>query len=53
MKEWLQNLGLGDHATVVQDEEEADDEAVPSRIDESARIRCFLVKKWLVWISKE
>ncbi|KAL8490601.1 hypothetical protein ACS0TY_022561 [Phlomoides rotata] len=39
VKEWLQNLGLGDHATVVQDDEEADDEAVPSRIDESARIR--------------
>lgn len=44
VKEWLQNLGLGDHATVMQDDEEADDEAVPSRNDESAKNRCFLVK---------
>ncbi|KAI3459247.1 hypothetical protein Pfo_015910 [Paulownia fortunei] len=39
VKEWLQNLGIGDHATVMQDDEEPDDEAVPSRNDESARNR--------------
>lgn len=43
VKEWLQNLGIGDHATVIQDEE-ADDEAIPSRMDEIAKNRCFLVK---------
>ncbi|KAL0367774.1 UNVERIFIED_CONTAM: Phospholipase D zeta 1 [Sesamum radiatum] len=39
VKEWLQNLGIGDHATVMQDDEEPDDDAVPSRQDESARNR--------------
>ncbi|KAH6820241.1 phospholipase D P1 [Perilla frutescens var. hirtella] len=39
VKEWLQNIGIGDHATVTQDDEEADDEAVPSRNDESAKNR--------------
>ncbi|KAL3812959.1 hypothetical protein ACJIZ3_014227 [Penstemon smallii] len=37
--EWLQNLGIGDHATVMQVDEEQDDEAVPSRFDDSARNR--------------
>ncbi|KAF3795715.1 Phospholipase D zeta 1 [Nymphaea thermarum] len=27
VKEWLQNLGIGDHAAVVQDEDEVDDDA--------------------------
>ncbi|KAL2464198.1 Phospholipase D p1 [Forsythia ovata] len=39
VREWLQNLGIGEHATVVQDEDEQDDEALPSRNDESARNR--------------
>ncbi|KAL0433968.1 UNVERIFIED_CONTAM: Phospholipase D zeta 1 [Sesamum latifolium] len=39
VKEWLQNLGIGDHATVMQDDEEPDDDAVPARQDESARNR--------------
>ncbi|KAL1539118.1 Phospholipase D zeta 1 [Salvia divinorum] len=39
VKEWLQNLGIGDHATVIQDDEEGDDEAVPSRNDEIAKNR--------------
>ncbi|XP_057806056.1 phospholipase D zeta 1 isoform X1 [Salvia miltiorrhiza] len=38
VKEWLQNLGIGDHATVIQDDEDAD-EAVPSRNDEIAKNR--------------
>ncbi|URD87299.1 phospholipase D [Musa troglodytarum] len=29
VKEWLQNLGLGEHAPIVQDDDEADDEPVP------------------------
>ncbi|XP_047961202.1 phospholipase D zeta 1 [Salvia hispanica] len=37
--EWLQNLGIGDHVTVIQDDEEGDDEAVPSRNDEIAKNR--------------
>ncbi|KAG8372921.1 hypothetical protein BUALT_Bualt12G0117300 [Buddleja alternifolia] len=36
VKEWLQNLGIGDHAAVMQDD---DDDAVPSRNDETARNR--------------
>ncbi|XP_042025221.1 phospholipase D zeta 1-like isoform X1 [Salvia splendens] len=39
VKEWLQNLGIGDHVTVIQDDEEGDDEAVPSRNDEIAKNR--------------
>ncbi|KAK4388413.1 Phospholipase D zeta 1 [Sesamum angolense] len=39
VKEWLQNLGIGDHATVMQDDEEPDDDGVPSRQDDSARNR--------------
>ncbi|KAK6146193.1 hypothetical protein DH2020_020062 [Rehmannia glutinosa] len=39
VKEWLQNLGLGDHAAVMQDDEEPDDEAVPLRNDEIAKNR--------------
>lgn len=39
VRKWLQNLGIGDHATVMQDDEEQDDEAIPSRVDDSARNR--------------
>ncbi|KAK9107443.1 hypothetical protein Syun_023454 [Stephania yunnanensis] len=38
VKEWLQNLGIGDHI-VVQDEDEADDDAVHLHHDESAKNR--------------
>ncbi|XP_068333379.1 phospholipase D zeta 1-like isoform X1 [Pyrus communis] len=37
VKEWLQNLGIGDHTDVVQDDE--DDETVPLQHDESAKNR--------------
>ncbi|XP_019054793.1 PREDICTED: phospholipase D zeta 1-like [Nelumbo nucifera] len=39
VKEWLQNLGIGDHTTVVQDDDEADDDALPLHHDESAKNR--------------
>ncbi|THG18669.1 hypothetical protein TEA_005348 [Camellia sinensis var. sinensis] len=39
VREWLQNLGIGDHTTVVQDDDEHDDETVPSNHDESTRGR--------------
>lgn len=39
VKEWLQNLGIGDHTPVVQDEDEVDDDAVPFHPDESFKIR--------------
>ncbi|KAF8394605.1 hypothetical protein HHK36_020819 [Tetracentron sinense] len=39
VKEWLQNLGIGDHTAVVQDDEEPDDEIVPLHHDESAKNR--------------
>ncbi|KAL7252141.1 hypothetical protein ACSBR1_013899 [Camellia fascicularis] len=39
VREWLQNLGIGDHTTVVQDDDEHDDETVPSHHDESTRSR--------------
>ncbi|XP_051129842.1 phospholipase D zeta 1-like isoform X2 [Andrographis paniculata] len=38
-REWLQNLGIVDHTTVLQDEEEPDDEAVFPRNDESSKNR--------------
>ncbi|KAL6503364.1 Phospholipase D zeta 1 [Orobanche gracilis] len=44
VKEWLQNLGLGDHTPVMQDDEEPDDEAVPLRNDETARNSGFLFR---------
>ncbi|XP_068327916.1 phospholipase D zeta 1-like isoform X2 [Pyrus communis] len=37
VKEWLQNLGIGDHTDVVHDHE--DDETVPLQHDESAKNR--------------
>ncbi|PIA61264.1 hypothetical protein AQUCO_00300651v1 [Aquilegia coerulea] len=39
VKEWLQSLGIGDHTTVVQDDDEADDDAVHLHHDESAKNR--------------
>lgn len=39
VKEWLQNLGIGDHAPVGQDDDEPDDDVVPLHNDESAKNR--------------
>ncbi|OVA02602.1 Phospholipase D/Transphosphatidylase [Macleaya cordata] len=39
VKEWLQNLGIGDHTTVVHDDDEVDDETVHSHHEESAKKR--------------
>ncbi|XP_058077634.1 phospholipase D zeta 1-like isoform X3 [Magnolia sinica] len=35
VKEWLQNLGIGEHTTAVQDDDEADYDNVPSHHEES------------------
>lgn len=39
VREWLQNLGLGDHTSVVQDDDEPDDETAPLHPDEITRSR--------------
>ncbi|XP_023000142.1 phospholipase D zeta 1 isoform X1 [Cucurbita maxima] len=39
VKEWLQNLGIGEHTTVIQDEDGPDDEANPLHHDESSKNR--------------
>ncbi|KAL5538484.1 hypothetical protein UlMin_044638 [Ulmus minor] len=39
VKEWLQNLGIGDQAAVVQDDDDPDDETVPLHSEETARKR--------------
>ncbi|KAI3448533.1 hypothetical protein Pfo_005198 [Paulownia fortunei] len=39
VREWLQNVGLGDHATVVHDEDEPDDGAVPLYNEDSVKNR--------------
>ncbi|XWS53571.1 hypothetical protein CRYUN_Cryun10bG0012800 [Craigia yunnanensis] len=39
VKEWLQNLGIGEHAPALQDDDEPDDDAVPLHHDESAKNR--------------
>ncbi|XP_027165405.1 phospholipase D zeta 1 isoform X1 [Coffea eugenioides] len=39
VREWLQNLGIGDHTPVIQDDEEAEDETIPLRNDESVKNR--------------
>ena len=39
VREWLQNLGIGDHTPVMQDDEEAEDETIPLRNDESVKSR--------------
>jgi phospholipase D1/2 len=36
VKEWLQNLGIGEHMPVVHDEDETDDMNVPSPSDETS-----------------
>nr|CAB3461725.1 unnamed protein product [Digitaria exilis] len=36
VKEWLQNLGIGEHMPVVHDEDEADDVNVPLQSDENS-----------------
>ncbi|KAK5794497.1 hypothetical protein PVK06_035728 [Gossypium arboreum] len=39
VKEWLQNLGIGEHAPVVQDDDEPDDDALLLQQDESVKNR--------------
>ncbi|KAA8527420.1 hypothetical protein F0562_034865 [Nyssa sinensis] len=39
VREWLQNIGIGDHTVVVQDDDEPDDETTPLHQDESTRNR--------------
>ncbi|GFP79138.1 phospholipase d p1 [Phtheirospermum japonicum] len=39
VRDWLQNVGLGDHTTVVHDEDEPDDGAVPIYNDDSVKSR--------------
>ena len=39
VKEWLQNLGIGDHAPIAQDDDEPDDDTVPLHHDEIAKNR--------------
>ncbi|XP_065863722.1 phospholipase D zeta 1 isoform X3 [Euphorbia lathyris] len=39
VKEWLQNLGIGDHAQVVHDEDDPDDDPIPIHTEESAKNR--------------
>ncbi|XP_072974720.1 phospholipase D zeta 1 isoform X1 [Typha angustifolia] len=39
VKEWLQNLGLGEHTAVVHDDDDADDEPVSLQHDESYTVR--------------
>lgn len=39
VREWLQNLGLGDQTAVVQDDDEPDDETAPLHPDEITRSR--------------
>lgn len=39
VKEWLQNLGIGEHTTMEQVEDDGDDDTVPLQTDESVRNR--------------
>ncbi|KAF3322746.1 phospholipase D p1-like protein [Carex littledalei] len=39
VKEWIQNLGLGDHIPFVHDEDEADDEPIHMQHDESSSVK--------------
>ncbi|XP_057488567.1 phospholipase D zeta 1-like isoform X1 [Actinidia eriantha] len=39
VREWLQNLGIGDHTGVVQDDDEPDDETAPLHHEEITRNR--------------
>lgn len=47
VKEWLQNLGIGDHTTVVQDDDDADDDPVPLHHEESISAK----NRWLQMTS--
>ena len=35
VKEWLQNLGIGEHTAMAQDDDEGDDETVPLHTEET------------------
>ncbi|KAK1385618.1 Phospholipase [Heracleum sosnowskyi] len=39
VKEWLQNIGIGENSAMVNDEDEHDDETIPLNHDESVRNR--------------
>ncbi|CBI22957.3 unnamed protein product, partial [Vitis vinifera] len=39
VKEWLQNIGIGEHTAVVHDDDEPDEETVPLHHDESVKNR--------------
>ncbi|KAK9664707.1 hypothetical protein RND81_14G062600 [Saponaria officinalis] len=39
VKDWLQNLGIGDHAPVMQEDDDAEDETVPLHLDDSSKNR--------------
>ncbi|KAL9256264.1 Phospholipase D zeta 1-like protein [Drosera capensis] len=39
VKEWLQNLGIGDHVHVLPEDDDGEDESVPFQPDESAKSR--------------
>ncbi|KAL9259459.1 Phospholipase D zeta 1-like protein [Drosera capensis] len=39
VKEWLQNLGIGDHVHVLPEDDDDEDESVPFQPDESAKSR--------------
>ncbi|GAB2295300.1 hypothetical protein Dimus_029473 [Dionaea muscipula] len=39
VKEWLQNIGIGDHAAVLPEDDEGEDETVPLQPDEIAKNR--------------
>jgi len=39
VKEWLQNLGIGEHNAMEQDDDEGDDETIPMHTDETHKDR--------------
>ena len=48
VKEWLQNLGIGENTAMVHDDDEADDETVPLHQDESAKDRLRPIMKYVL-----
>jgi len=48
VKDWLQNLGIGDHAPVLQEDDEAEDVTVPLHVDESAKNRFEMLPHILI-----
>lgn len=42
VKEWLHSLGIVDQTMMVQDDEEPDDEAVPSHHEDSVKNRYWI-----------